>query len=99
MNLALIGYGKMGKLIEQLAPDFGGVIGLKLDEFNNTNFEGVTAPNFRGIDVAIDFSIPSAAVENMERISALGVNMVVGTTGWLEQIEQVRAVIAKNGLV
>jgi 4-hydroxy-tetrahydrodipicolinate reductase len=97
MNLALIGYGKMGKLIEQLAPDFGGVIGLKLDEFNNANCEGVTAENFRGIDVAVDFSIPSAAVENIERISALGVNIVVGTTGWLEQIEHVKAVIAKNG--
>ena len=39
---------------------------LKLDEFNNANFEGITAENFRGIDVAIDFSIPSAVVGNME---------------------------------
>src|SRR5688572_15245840 len=101
MNLALIGYGKMGKLIEQFAPQYGGDVRLTLDEFNNTNFEGITAENFRGIDVAVDFSIPAAAVENIERISALGVNIVVGTTGWLERIEHVKNVIARSnsGLV
>jgi 4-hydroxy-tetrahydrodipicolinate reductase len=96
MNLALVGYGKMGRLVEQLAPAYGGTVRLKLDEFNNAQFQGVTAENFRGIDVAIDFSIPDAAVENIERISALGVNLVVGTTGWLERMEHVKAVIAKN---
>jgi 4-hydroxy-tetrahydrodipicolinate reductase len=98
MNIALIGYGKMGKLIEQLAP---GDVSLKLDEFNNAAYEGVTAANFRGVDVAIDFSIPSAAVENIERISALGVNLVVGTTGWFEHLDHVRSVVEKNntGLV
>jgi 4-hydroxy-tetrahydrodipicolinate reductase len=94
VNIALIGYGKMGKLIEQLAP---GQVRLKLDEFNNAAFEGITPENFRGIDVAIDFSIPGAAVENIERISALGVNIVVGTTGWFEQLPHVRSVVEKNG--
>ncbi len=94
MNLALIGYGKMGKLIEQLAP---GEVKLKLDEFNNANFEGITPENFRGIDVAIDFSIPAAVVENIKRISALGVNLVVGTTGWFERLDEVRAIIEGNG--
>src|SRR5216684_1989260 len=77
-RLAIIGFGKMGKLIEQLAPGYGFTVALKLDEFNNTSYEGVTAENFRGIDVAVDFSIPRAVVENVERISALGVNMVLG---------------------
>jgi len=101
MNIALIGYGKMGKLLEQLAPAQGGEVRLKLDEFNNTRFEGITPENFRGIDVAIDFSIPGAAVENIERISALGVNIVVGTTGWFEHLDKVRSIIEKNstGLV
>src|SRR2546422_6721874 len=101
MNIALIGYGKMGKLLEQLAPAQGAEVRLKLDEFNNTHFEGITAENFRGIDVAIDFSIPDAAVENIERISALGVSIVVGTTGWFEHLEKVRAVVERNstGLV
>ena len=94
MKIALIGYGKMGKLLEQLAP---GQVRLKLDEFNNAAFEGITPKNFQDIDVAIDFSIPGAAVENIERISALGVNIVVGTTGWFEQLDRVRSVIEKNG--
>ena len=97
MNIALIGYGKMGKLVEQLAPAQGAHVRLKLDEFNNTRFEGITPDNFRGIDVAIDFSIPDAVVENIERISALGVNIVVGTTGWFEQLDRVRCIVEKAG--
>lgn len=100
-RLAIVGYGKMGRLIEQLAPAYGFTVALKLDEFNNTNYEGVTAENFRGIDVALDFSIPSAVVENVERISKLGRNIVVGTTGWTEAIDRVKAAVEKNrtGLV
>lgn len=100
-RLAIVGYGKMGRLIEQLAPAYGFTVALKLDEFNNTNHEGVTAENFRGIDVAVDFSIPSAVVENVERISKLGRNIVVGTTGWTGEIDRVKAAVEKNriGLV
>ena len=97
-RLAIIGYGKMGRLIEQLAPDYGFAVALKLDEFNNTNYEGVTPESFRGIDVAVDFSIPAAVVENVERISALGVNIVVGTTGWTEHLARVRSVVEKNSI-
>jgi 4-hydroxy-tetrahydrodipicolinate reductase len=96
-DLAIVGYGKMGRLIEQLAPEYGFVVRLKLDEFNNSNFEGITPENFRGIEVAIDFSIPAAVVTNAERISALGVNIVVGTTGWLEHLDRVRRAVESNG--
>ena len=97
-RLAIIGYGKMGRLIEQLAPDYGFAVALKLDEFNNTNYEGVTGDNFRGIDVAVDFSIPSAVVENVERISALGVSIVVGTTGWAQHMARVQSAVEKNAI-
>ena len=83
-RLAIVGYGKMGKLVEQLAPHYGFAVALKLDEFNNAGFEGITEDNFRDIDVAIDFSIPAAVERNVRGIAALGVNMVIGTTGWLE---------------
>jgi 4-hydroxy-tetrahydrodipicolinate reductase len=100
-RLALIGYGKMGKLVEQLAPAYGFAVALKLDEFNNAAYEGVTAENFRAIDVAMDFSIPAAVAENVERVSALGVNLVIGTTGWTQHIERVQAAVRKHqiGLV
>lgn len=98
MNLAIVGYGKMGRLIEQLAPEYGFTVTLKLDEFNNANNEGITPDNFRGVDVAIDFSIPPVVVSNVERLSALGVNVVEGTTGWLEHLDHVRSVVEKAGI-
>ena len=98
MNLAIVGYGKMGRLIEQLAPEYGFQVRLKLDEFNNAQFEGVTRDNFLGVDVAIDFSIPSVVADNVERIAALGVNMVGGTTGWSGQAERVKAAVANSGI-
>ncbi len=97
MKLAIIGYGKMGKMIESLAPSYGFQVALKLDEFNNANFSGITAENFKGIDAAIEFSVPEAAVENIERISALGINLVVGTTGWLNEMDRAKAAVAKHG--
>jgi len=100
-RLAIVGYGKMGRLVEQVAPEYGFQVALKLDEFNNAAFEGVTPENFRGIDVAVDFSIPGAVVENVERIAPLGVNIVLGTTGWLSQSDRVKAAVEKHrvGLV
>jgi 4-hydroxy-tetrahydrodipicolinate reductase len=97
MKIALIGYGKMGRMIEQLAPQFGGEIVLRLDEFNNADFRGMTAANFRDVDVAIDFSIPDAAPEIIERTAALGINLVVGTTGWQAHFERAKAAVARYG--
>lgn len=97
-NLAIVGYGKMGKLIEQLAPEYGFTVTLKLDEFNNANGEGVTGPNFRGVDVAVDFSIPAVVRENVEAIAALGVSLVIGTTGWLDDLDAVKSAVARHGI-
>ena len=95
-RLAIVGYGKMGKLIEQLAPEYGCTVALKLDIDNNANGQGLTEENFLGIDAAIDFSTPEAVVKNAEGIASLGVNLVIGTTGWLEHLDAVKAVVAKH---
>lgn len=97
MNLAIVGYGKMGRLIERLAPDYGGTVKLRLDVGNNAQFEGMTPENFRGIDAAIEFSTPGSAVENIERLAKLKVNTIVGTTGWFDQMERVRAAVERAG--
>src|ERR1017187_2183293 len=97
-RLAIVGYGKMGRLVDQLAPEYGFSVALKLDEFNNANFEGITAENFRGIDAAIDFSIPAAVRRNVEGIAALGVNIVVGTTGWWDHADAVKRAVEENGI-
>jgi 4-hydroxy-tetrahydrodipicolinate reductase len=95
-KLAIVGYGRMGKLIEQFAPDYGFEVALKLDEFNNASGEGLTAANFAGIDVAIEFSIPAAVPANIEGIAALGVPIVVGTTGWLDHLDRAKTVIERH---
>ena len=98
MKIAIVGYGKMGRIIERVATERGIEVALKLDEFNNAAFEGVTPANFQGIDVAVDFSIPAAVAENVERIATLGVNIVVGTTGWLSESERVKAAVERHGI-
>ena len=97
-RLAIVGYGKMGRLVEQFAPEYGFQVALKLDEFNNANGAGMTVENFNGIDVAIDFSIPHAVVGNVEAIAALRVNMVVGTTGWQRDMDRVQAAVDRGGI-
>ncbi|MGA2718785.1 MAG: dihydrodipicolinate reductase C-terminal domain-containing protein [Candidatus Acidiferrales bacterium] len=97
MNLAIVGYGKMGHIIERLAPEYGFEVQLRLDVDNNANFEGLIASNFSGIDAAVEFSTPSTAPENIERLANLGVNVVVGTTGWFNQLDRARAAVEKAG--
>ncbi len=98
MKLAIVGYGRMGRLIEQLAPEYGCEIALRLDEYNNAGCAGITKENFRGVEVAVEFSTPEAVIGNIERIAALGVNLVVGTTGWSDRLDHVREVVDKTGI-
>jgi 4-hydroxy-tetrahydrodipicolinate reductase len=101
MNLAIVGYGKMGRLVEQLAPEFGFAVPLRLDIEDNAGGAGITPERFRGIDVAVEFSVPAAVVGNIERLAAIGVPVVVGTTGWTVDAPRARAAVEKgsSGLV
>jgi 4-hydroxy-tetrahydrodipicolinate reductase len=98
LNLALLGHGKMGKTVAHLAPQRGFEVKLVLDIDENQSGQAITAERFRGIDVAVDFTQPSAVVENVERCAAAGCNLVVGTTGWYDRIEEVRKVVAGAGI-
>jgi 4-hydroxy-tetrahydrodipicolinate reductase len=98
MTIAIVGYGKMGRMIERLATERGIAVALKLDEFNNVDFAGITQASFDNVDVAIDFSTPSTVIGNIERIAALGVNLVVGTTGWQQQMSHVKTLVEKHGI-
>jgi 4-hydroxy-tetrahydrodipicolinate reductase len=101
MNLAIIGYGKMGHMVEQLAPEYGFAVPLRLDIAENENGKGITREAFHGIDVAVDFSIPAAVLTDIERLSAAGVNAVIGTTGWTDHMDRAKAAVEKSrtGLV
>ena len=89
MKLALLGYGKMGKAIEEVALSRGHVIALKVDAQN-----AGTAPT--GCDVAIEFSKPDQAMANMELCLKAGVPVVVGTTGWYDHLNDVKAMVQAN---
>jgi 4-hydroxy-tetrahydrodipicolinate reductase len=97
LRLALIGYGRMGKLVEQLAPEHGFVVALRLDGTANAGGAGITAESFQGIDVAIDFSTAGAVPAVVERLAPLGVPLVVGTTGWGEALPRVRETVERHG--
>lgn len=96
MNLALIGYGKMGRLVEELALSRGHRVLFKIDIEGNEQGQALTVEHLNGVDVAVDFSIPDAVLRNVERISALGISMVVGTTGWWNQLEKARRLVEQN---
>ena len=93
MKIALIGYGKMGKTIEQIAIARGHEIVARIDIDNQDDF---TSPEFKSADVAIEFSQPQSAMENYRRAFAAGVKVVSGTTGWLESMPEVKEACA-NG--
>ena len=92
LQLALLGHGKMGKTVEQLAAARGFEIRLVLTGQSNGEGAGLTAANLQGVDVCIDFTAPSAVLENVRRVAAFGCNLVVGTTGWTEHLDEVRRI-------
>lgn len=98
LNLALLGHGKMGKAIAELAPQRGFEVRLVLDAQSNRNGTGISPQKFKGIDVCLDFTTPSAVVGNIVRVVELGCNLVVGTTGWLGQFDEVRKKIESAGV-
>lgn len=82
MKIAIIGYGKMGKTIETLAQADGDEIVLKIGAENLADF---TIENLRDADVAIEFSNPESAFENISKCIEAGVPVISGTTGWLDK--------------
>jgi 4-hydroxy-tetrahydrodipicolinate reductase len=93
-RLALLGYGKMGKRLEELASEHGFTVVLRID--SRTPFDR-QAYLEEGVEVAVDFSIPAAVVGNVERMAALGIPLVVGTTGWAADLGKVRAAVERHG--
>lgn len=89
MKLAIVGYGKMGRLIDQLAPEFGFTVSARIDVDGKLE-------DAAGADVAIEFSTPGAAAGNLERLAALGVPAVCGTTGWFQHLERVKAAVEEH---
>ena len=94
MNIALLGYGKMGKIIEKIATDRKHNIVLKIDHDNQHE---LTAENLKKADAVIEFTTPASVLNNIQHCFDAGVPVVVGTTGWYEHLEQVKQNCLETG--
>jgi len=94
MKIALIGYGKMGKTIERIALERGHEIVSVIDLDNTADFD---SEGFKSADVAIEFTAPQVALSNYRRAFASGVAVVSGTTGWTDQLPELKKEIEANG--
>lgn len=97
MKLALIGYGAMGQLVAKLAAEQGHEIVVTLDIDDASRGVEDLANALRGCDVAIDFSVADSVPKNAEACVRAGVPIVVGTTGWQSQVENVRRIVTEHG--
>ncbi|MCI0660327.1 MAG: dihydrodipicolinate reductase [Acidobacteria bacterium] len=96
MNIAIVGYGKMGQMIERTAKSLGHDVIAHFDIDNNVIGSGLTAENLTGVDVALEFSTPETAFENLRRLIVLKIPVVVGTTGWYAQLDEVKQLVEKH---
>jgi 4-hydroxy-tetrahydrodipicolinate reductase len=97
MTIALIGYGKMGKAIEQIAMEQGHEIVLKISV---DNLQDCTTENIQKADVAIEFTSPESAIQNLQMCIDAGVPVVCGSTGWVEHEEELKKYCTEhNGTV
>jgi len=87
-NLAIVGYGKMGRLIDTLAPEYGFTVTARVDIGRDESLAGA--------DVALEFSVPSAVLGNIAKVAGHRIPLVVGTTAWSQHLAEAKAIIERN---
>lgn len=96
MNIAIIGNGKMGKVVAALAQTRGHRIHTVVTGMENAGGQALTNERLQGADVAIEFTRPKAAIPNLERLVTLGMPTVTGTTGWTEELPRITALVKER---
>lgn len=97
MKLALMGIGRMGSAVQVLAPERGHQIVAWLDSQSHQDGLDMTALLASEAEVAIDFSVPDAVVDNVRAATNVGLDVVVGTTGWDDRMDEVRDIVSASG--
>ncbi len=98
MNIAIIGYGNMGKVVERLAKEKGIAIKSIIDpKEKGATHKEISPESMKGVDVAIEFSSPEAVQGNVEKIGKFKVSHVLATTGWNNKLEDVKKIVQANG--
>lgn len=99
MNIAIIGYGGMGREIERIASAKGITVKSIIDPVaKEATHKEISKESLAGVDVAIDFTHPDTAIDNIKKVSELGVNMVVGTTAWYDNLDEAKKAVKKSGI-
>lgn len=96
MRLLLLGHGRMGRLVEALAPEQGWTIAGIVDD--RAGDRAIADGDFGGVDMAIDFTVPDAVPRNLPQLAAKGISVVIGTTGWQAHEAALRAEAARAGI-
>jgi 4-hydroxy-tetrahydrodipicolinate reductase len=96
MNFLVLGKGKTGSLVAEIASERGHTV-RALDINENLHASALTEANLAGVDAVVDFTAPQAAVENIRAVLALGGNIVVGTTGWYENLDEMKSLARQYG--
>lgn len=97
MQLLLVGHGKMGRMVEALAPEYGFDVAGVIDPQSPRHGGGPDDPRWAGVDVAVDFSTAASVLTNATTLAKRGIDLVVGTTGWSQQEQELRGVIDQSG--
>lgn len=97
MRIAIVGNGKMGRALTECAGETGHEIVCTLDAQSNVGGAGITAEAMSNVDVALEFTTPDAVWNNLERLTALRIPTVVGTTGWFDRIPEARTMVVERG--
>lgn len=96
MKIALIGYGKMGKMIERVALSKGHQIAVKIDP--KCPHTHLSKEVLKGVDLCIDFSRPECALDNLKMAASFGKSVVMGTTGWYSELETAKRIVSDSGI-
>jgi 4-hydroxy-tetrahydrodipicolinate reductase len=94
LKIVLVGYGRMGRLVGELAPQYGCEVAGVIDPNSPLHRGGPDAAAWNDVDVAVDFSAPAAVEANAVGLAARGIRLVIGTTGWQTSEAVVRAAVA-----
>jgi 4-hydroxy-tetrahydrodipicolinate reductase len=98
LKILLVGHGKMGRIVESIAAEYGCDIAGVIDPQSASHGGGPDAERWRGVDVAVDFTSPDAVMRNAPLLARRGINLVIGTTGWAQHEAGLRRIVADAGI-
>jgi 4-hydroxy-tetrahydrodipicolinate reductase len=98
LKILLVGHGKMGRMVESLAGEYGCEVAGVIDPQSPAHGGDAAADRWRGVDVAVDFTSPEAVMANAPVLAKRGISLVIGTTGWKAHERELQTIVAAAGV-